>query len=162
MVSIGYFETRVDWRTLKSDNSRWTSRSVSLKVEKVVEIGRFFRLKCFVGEREYYMYWMRWSILRQCKDLRMGEIWLKRGVLETARAAEFRICWRRSSWQRLSEEVWERAWNEWETWRRFEQWNSRECSGYDEGHEWIECMILTVRHGWDMHVFDRIWKTLCR
>jgi len=29
--------------------------------------------------------------LSQCKDLRMGEIWLKRGVLETARAAELRI-----------------------------------------------------------------------
>jgi len=27
------------------------NRSVSLKVEKVVEIGRFLRLKCFVGER---------------------------------------------------------------------------------------------------------------
>jgi len=39
--SIGYFETRVDWPTPKSDNIRLMSRSVSLKVVKVVEIGRF-------------------------------------------------------------------------------------------------------------------------
>jgi len=26
-------------------------------------------------------------------------------------------------------------------WRWFQQWNSRECSGFDEGHEWIESMI---------------------
>jgi len=25
--------------------------------------------------------------------------------------------------------------------RWFEQWNSRECSGFDEGHEWTESMI---------------------
>jgi len=30
-------------------------RSIRLKVEKVVEIGRFFRLKCFVGERENFV-----------------------------------------------------------------------------------------------------------
>jgi len=53
--SISYFETRVDWWTLKSDNSRLTSRNVRLKVEKAVEIGRFFRLKCFVGERENFV-----------------------------------------------------------------------------------------------------------
>jgi len=47
--------TRVDWRTLKSDNSRWTSRSVSLKAEKVVEIGRFLRMPCFVGARENFV-----------------------------------------------------------------------------------------------------------
>jgi len=47
--SIGYFETRVDWWKLKSDNIKCTSRSVSLKVKKVVEKGRFLRLKCFVG-----------------------------------------------------------------------------------------------------------------
>jgi len=58
-----YFETRVDWWTLKSDNSGWTSRNVSLEVEKVVEIGRFLRLKCFVGQRERTSYWMCWSIL---------------------------------------------------------------------------------------------------
>jgi len=57
--------------------------SVSLKFEKVVEIGRFLRLKCFVGER--ILYWMRLSLFSQCKDLRMGEMWLKRAVLETAR-----------------------------------------------------------------------------
>jgi len=31
------------------------ARSVHLKVEKVVEIGRFLRLKCFVGERENFV-----------------------------------------------------------------------------------------------------------
>jgi len=31
----------------------------SLKVEKAVEIGRFLRLKRFVGERERTLYWMR-------------------------------------------------------------------------------------------------------
>jgi len=50
--SIGYLEMRVHWWTLTSDNSRLTCRSVSLKVEKVVEIGRLSRLKCFVGERD--------------------------------------------------------------------------------------------------------------
>jgi len=50
--SIGYFETRVDWRALKSYNNRGPSKSVNLKVEKVVEIGRFLRLTCFVGESE--------------------------------------------------------------------------------------------------------------
>jgi len=34
-----------------------------------------------IGDRTFY--WMRWSILSQCKDLRMGEIWLKREVLES-------------------------------------------------------------------------------
>jgi len=54
-ISISYFETRVNWRMLKSENSRRKSRSVSLKVEKVVDIGRFLRLKCFVGERENFV-----------------------------------------------------------------------------------------------------------
>jgi len=53
--SIGYFETRVDWPTLKSDNSKETSRDVSLKVEKAVVIGKFLTLKCFVGEGENFV-----------------------------------------------------------------------------------------------------------
>jgi len=78
--SIVYFETRVNWRTLKRDNSRRTSRRVSLKVEKVVEIGTFLRLKCFVSDRKNFVLYALIN-LSQCKDLRMGEIWLKWGVL---------------------------------------------------------------------------------
>jgi len=51
---------------------------VSLKVEKVVEIGRFLRLKCFVVDRRNF-------------------------VLDVL--------------------------------INFEQWNSRECSRFDESHE---------------------------
>jgi len=35
-----------------------------------------------------------------------------------------------------------------------EQWNSPECSGFDEGHEWIENMIW---HGWDMFWESKWW-----
>jgi len=60
-----------------------------LKVEKVVQIGRFLRLKRCVGEKENFV--LDALILSQCKDLKIGEIWLKRGVLEAARAADLRI-----------------------------------------------------------------------
>ena len=40
-LSVSYFETRVNWRTLKSDSDKGSSRSVRLDVEEIVEIGLF-------------------------------------------------------------------------------------------------------------------------
>ena len=47
---VSYFKTRVDCRAFKSNGSRGTSRSVGLDMEKIVEIGGFLRLECFVGD----------------------------------------------------------------------------------------------------------------
>ena len=47
---VSYFETRVYCMAFKSNGSRETSRSVGLVMQKIVEIGGFLRLECFVGD----------------------------------------------------------------------------------------------------------------
>jgi len=44
------------------------------------------------------LYWIRCSILSQWRDLRRGVMWHDLGDLDTARAEELRMSWRRLSW----------------------------------------------------------------
>ena len=46
---VCYLKTRVDCGAFKSNGSRRTSRSVRLDMEKIVKIGGFLELECFVG-----------------------------------------------------------------------------------------------------------------
>ena len=79
---------------MQSDSIRGTSVAVALNLKQVIEISRLVGLKGFVGNRDYLEI-MRCSILSHWRDLRTGMMCENFGVLDTARAVEFRMSWRR-------------------------------------------------------------------
>jgi len=83
---------------MRNNNSWWANKGWSAGWEGCRDM-KVFEIALFCGW-EKTLYWMHWSIFSQCKDLMMGEIWLKWRVLQTAWAAVLRISWRWSSLQR--------------------------------------------------------------
>ena len=49
--------------------------------------------------RERILYSIRWLILSQCRDLRIGVVWVNFGALKTARERQFWICWSLFNWE---------------------------------------------------------------
>ena len=79
---------------------------------------------------------MRSVIFSQCRDRRMGVVWLKLGALTTARAREFWICWSRVIWdlgrvESCSSQAWSEQWK-WRWWKLF--WY-RGMDGYSKAGE---------------------------
>jgi len=93
--SIGYFETRVDCETLKSNNRRWTSRGVNLQVEKVFEIA-VYKLKAIklparkiekervavvdLGMKEMWWWFEQWNG-QECSGFDESHDWIESMIL---------------------------------------------------------------------------------
>jgi len=92
-VTLKRERTEGRWRVMMLEE--WVC-PVRLNIEKAVDIRRLFWLKNHVSYRSDFI-WMRCSILSQWRDLRTGVMWANFGVLETARAEEFRMNWTRSN-----------------------------------------------------------------
>ena len=108
---------------------------------------------------ERSLYSMR-SIFIQCKDRRVGVMWLDLAALTTACAREFWICWSRVIWHlgrlwRCSSRAWSEQWK-WRWWKLF--WY-RGMDGYSEAGEYGNSKIWKqMRSGqkkWGVH---RIWS----
>ena len=105
---------------------------------------------------------MRSVIFSQCRDRRMGVVWLNLGALTTARASEFWICWSRVIWHlgRLCKESCSsRAWSEqwkWRSWRLF--WY-RGMDGYSEadgyGNSKIWRQMRSGRKKWGVYLMKQ-------
>ena len=98
---------------------------------------------------------MRSFIFSQCRDQRMGVMWLDLAALTTARAREFWICWAGCDKESCSSWTWSEQ-RKWRWWKLF--WyrgmdGYREAGGYGNSKIWRQ--MRSGQKKWGVH---QIWS----